>query len=74
MNNNNSNNYLHIYFFIWHIPNPATTGSARIIVNEREKKERKVRRAKKKEGSKGQRVKLPIPTWAIDILIGNDPE
>ena len=61
-----------IYLFIREIPNPATARSVRVNAKEREKKERKVRRAKKRKGIEAQRAKLSISTRTTDALTGNE--
>ena len=47
-------------------------GFALINGKKRGKNERQVRRAKKNKGIKTQRAKSPIPTQAIDALIGDE--
>ena len=42
----------------------------RINAKERDKKERRVRRAKKRKGTEAEMVIPPTPTRAIDALIG----
>ena len=54
-----------IILFISQISNLPTVGSMRIKIKKREKK---------KKGSKGQRVKSPIPIWEIDVLIGDEEQ
>ena len=44
---------------------------ALINANERDKNERKVRKATKRKGVEAQRAKSPTPTRAIDALIGD---
>ena len=58
----------YLILFIGQMPNSATAGSVRTNPKEREKEKR--REKKKKRGSKGQRVKAPIPTKGSDALIG----
>ena len=48
--------------------------SARKNAKEREKKERQVRKAKKKNGIKGERAKPSTSTQAIDALIGEEEQ
>ena len=66
--------YIYIYLFIYIklLPSPATAGSARMNAKEREKKERRVRRAKKREGIEAQRVKHPTPSGATDAITGDE--
>ena len=58
--------------------NPTTTGSAHININitskEREKKERKVGRAKKRKGIETQGMVLLNPSQAIDAPIGEEEQ
>ena len=58
-----------IIYLIRKIPNTTTAGSARINAEEREKKERQVRKAKENE-IKG----LPTTTPAIDELIWDEEQ
>ena len=46
----------------------------RINARGREKKERKVRRAKKRKGIEARRVKRPTPSRVIDALIGDEEQ
>ena len=46
-------------------------GSARVNAKERDKKERRGRRAKERKGIEAQRAKPPTPTRAIDALRGD---
>ena len=54
--------------------NRATTGSAHINAKERDKKERKVRGAKKRKGIEAQRVKHPNPSRVTDAPIGDEKQ
>ena len=65
--------YLFIYLFGNYL-HPATVGSARINVKEREKKERQVRRMKERKGIEAPRVKYPTPSRATDALIGDEEQ
>ena len=47
-------------------------GSPRTNVKEREKKERRGRRAKKRKRIEAQGKKPPTPTWVTDALIGEE--
>ena len=49
-------------------------GSARINDKERDKKERKMRKAKKGKGIETQRVKYPISSRATDVFIGDEEQ
>ena len=58
-----------IYLFIKQDQNPATTGLARINAKEREKKDRKGRRAKKRKGIEKQRIYLEEKRKVIYIFV-----
>ena len=53
-------------------PNHTTAGSASINPEERNKKERQVRRAKKRKRTKAQRAKPSTQSQAIDAHIGDE--
>ena len=52
-------------------PTPDTVGSERVNAKERNKKERRGRRAKERKGIGAQRAKPPTPTRVNDALIGD---
>ena len=57
--------YLFIYLFIRHTPNPATAGSARNNAKKRDKKER-TKKEKNRDKRIGQRAKPSTQTRAMD--------
>ena len=68
-------NLLSIFFYLLgKYINPANPGSARINAKERDKKEKQVTKAKKKNGIKVQRMKPPAPTPVIDTFIGDEEQ
>ena len=54
--------------------NPDTVGTARIKAKEREKKERRVIRAKKRKGVEAQRAKPLTPTQANNAHMGDEEQ
>ena len=51
---------------------PTTAGSACMNAQEREKEERRVRKAKKRKGIEAHRVKPPTPSQTTDAHIGDE--
>ena len=66
--------YICIFLLIIWEPTSATIGLVHINPKDREKNERQVRIVKKRKGIKAQKVKSPTPSWAIDVLIGNEEQ
>ena len=56
------------------MPTPAIVELALVNAKERDKKERRGRRAKKRKWIEAQRANPPTPTAAIEVFIGHEKQ
>ena len=66
---------IYLYLFIRRIPTPAIAGSVCINAKKGDNKERTNEwEERKKKGIEVERDKPLTPTWAIDVLIGDEEQ